>query len=311
MKKVYIIHENEEWIVPLRERFSELGTPYEAWDMDTALFDTTQEPPEGVFYNRMSASSHLRGNCFAPEYTATVLDWLELHGRRVVNDSRALVLEISKSRQYRELARVGVRVPLTRYADSEEGVLKQARDFPTPFLTKHNRAGTGAGIELFNSFEELERHIKDGRFEVSRDGVTMIQQYIKPRGDAIIRAEFIGRKFLYAVRVDVSSGFELCPADKCDIDAAQSTVNETGNKFMILENYSNPLLELYPRFMSANGIEVAGIEFLEGADGTFYTYDVNTNTNYNSDAEKLSELKGMRALAQFLTRELEALNEGS
>ena len=54
MKKVYIIHENEEWIVPLRERFSELGTPYEAWDMDTALFDTTQEPPEGVFYNRMS-----------------------------------------------------------------------------------------------------------------------------------------------------------------------------------------------------------------------------------------------------------------
>ena len=98
MKKVYIIHENEEWIVPLRERFSELGTPYEAWDMDTALFDTTQEPPEGVFYNRMSASSHLRGNCFAPEYTATVLDWLELHGRRVVNDSRALVLEISKSR---------------------------------------------------------------------------------------------------------------------------------------------------------------------------------------------------------------------
>ena len=71
------------------------------------------------------------------------------------------------------------------------------------------------------------------------------------------------------------------------------------------------MLELYPRFMSANGIEVAGIEFLEDADGTFYTYDVNTNTNYNSDAEKLSELKGMRALAQFLTRELEALNEGS
>ena len=124
---------------------SELGTPYEAWDMDTALFDTTQEPPEGVFYNRMSASSHLRGNCFAPEYTATVLDWLELHGRRVVNDSRALALEVSKSRQYRELARVGVRVPLTRYADSEEGVLEAGARLSDPFPNETQPGRDGRG----------------------------------------------------------------------------------------------------------------------------------------------------------------------
>ena len=33
----------------------------------------------------------------------------------------------------------------------------------------------------------------------------------------ITRAEFVGGRFLYAVEVDTSSGFELCPADACTV----------------------------------------------------------------------------------------------
>ena len=55
----------------------------------------------------MSASSHTRGHRYAPEYTATVLDWLEYHNRRVINNSRSLNLELSKSLQYKELQRRG------------------------------------------------------------------------------------------------------------------------------------------------------------------------------------------------------------
>jgi hypothetical protein len=36
--------------------------------------NTASTPPEGVFYNRMSASSHSRGHRFAPEYTAVILN---------------------------------------------------------------------------------------------------------------------------------------------------------------------------------------------------------------------------------------------
>ena len=39
------------------------------------------------------------------------------------------------------------------------------------------------------------------------------------------------------------------------------------------------------RFLTATGVEVAGIEFITGADGRTLVYDVNTNTNYNPDAE--------------------------
>ena len=35
-----------------------------------------------------------------------------------------------------------------------------------------------------------------------------------------------------------------------------------------------------------------------------YTYDVNTNTNYNSQAENNSEIKGMKSIANFLKEEL-------
>jgi hypothetical protein len=29
--KVFVIHENAEWLPPLREAFAALGTPYEEW----------------------------------------------------------------------------------------------------------------------------------------------------------------------------------------------------------------------------------------------------------------------------------------
>jgi hypothetical protein len=38
--------------------------------------------------------------------------------------------------------------------------------------------------------------------------------------------------------------------------------------------------------------------------GEIYTYDVNTNTNYNPDAEAAAGVYGMRAIAAYLGGEL-------
>ena len=77
---------------------------------------------------------------------------------------------------------------------------------------------------------------------------------------------------------------------------------------MILEDFSNPILEGYQTVLKNNHIEIAGIEFLEAINGQLYTYDINTNTNYNSIAENLCDLSGMKAIADFLKRELEKLD---
>ena len=307
MKKIFIIHENDDWIKPLRIHLLDLHIPFEEWDMTRVRIDTLNDPPLGVFYNRMSASSHTRGHQYAPEYTAVILSWLEYHKRRVINNSRALQLEISKSLQYEELKKGGLKIPNTVYASGKEQLLLLGQNFKFPFLTKHNRAGKGLGIRLFNNYNGFEKYVTSDAFEDSRDGITLLQEYIKPKTDTIIRTEFVGSKFLYAVQVDTSQGFELCPADDCNIEDEYCPANATGNKFMILEDFSNPILDGYQTVLKNNHIEIAGIEYLEAINGQLYTYDINTNTNYNSIAENLSDLSGMRAVADFLNRELEKL----
>ena len=109
--KAYIIHENEEWSLPLKEQLQKLSVPFEDWHMAKVNLNTASIPPNGVFYNRMSASSHSRGHRFAPEYTAVILNWLSFHNRRIINGENALALEISKSLQYKKLNEQNIKTP--------------------------------------------------------------------------------------------------------------------------------------------------------------------------------------------------------
>ena len=54
------------------------------------------------------------------------------------------------------------------------------------------------------------------------------------------------------------------------------------------------------------GIDAAGIEFVEGKDGVRYTYDINMNTNYNSEVEAVAGVHGMDAWAALCERLLHA-----
>src|SRR6478735_1535325 len=178
MSRIYVIHENDAWVEPLRAAFAAASLPYAEWFIADGKLDLGSVPPQGVFYNRMSASSHTRGHRYAAELTGGVLAWLESHGRRVVNNGRALQLEISKMAQYTALARYGIRVPQTVAAVGRDAIVQAARTMPGRFITKHNRAGKGLGVRLFDSVEALERYADSEAFGPSVDGVTLIQQYI-------------------------------------------------------------------------------------------------------------------------------------
>jgi len=309
--KIYIIHENDEWVEPLRKELKSINAPFEEWHLGKRNIDHLDKPPQGVFYNRMSASSHTRGHRYAPEYAAVVLNWLEKNKRRVINNSRALSLEISKSLQYTELEKFGIKTPTTIYCSNKESILKSANIFRKPFITKHNRAGKGLGVKLFNNKKELDSYVSSKDFEPSIDGITLLQDYIDAKPRVINRVEFVNSKFLYTVEVDASDGFELCPA--CPEDQIEEPNTQffgefcptIGNKFRIIKDYKrSPLIEKYEKFISENGIEIAGIEYIKDKKGEVYTYDVNTNTNYNSLAEKDSKIKGMKSIAEFLKKEL-------
>jgi hypothetical protein len=312
---IHVIHENAAWLEPLARALDAERLPWRQWFLDRGVFDLSTTPPEGVFYNRMSASSHTRDHRYAAELTASVLAWLARHGRRIVNGPRALDLEISKVRQYAALEAAGIRTPRTVLVGGKDMLIDAAHQYfvRNPFILKPNRGGKGLGVRLFHTVKALAAYVAGAEYEPPVDGLHLLQQYVRapvigPNGPLITRAEFIGGRFLYAVEVDTSEGFELCPADQCAIDDAFCPVGEEPRaKFAIIDEIEPGLKQRYEAFLAANDIEVAGIEFIGDADGAVYTYDVNTNTNYNPEAEARVGRSAMAALARFLGAELARL----
>src|SRR5690242_4545456 len=316
---VHVIHENAAWLEPLAKALDAERLPWRDWFLDQGVFDLSRPPPEGVFYNRMSASSHTRNHRFAAELTAAVLAWLTRWGRRVVNGPGALDLEISKVRQYAALERHGIATPRTVMVAGRDRVLAAAlRHFEgQPVILKPNRGGKGLGVQLFLSSDSLAAWLDGPDYVAPVDGLHLLQEYVRAPRPVITRAEFVGGRFLYAVEVDTSEGFELCPADACAIgDAACPVGEKPRDKFTIIDGIPDALRIKLERFLAGAGIDVAGIEFISDTTGRTLVYDVNTNTNYNPDAEVRAgragtSRSGPGAIAEFLGSELHRLREAA
>jgi hypothetical protein len=309
MSHIHVIHENHEWTAPLLAELDALGHPYRDWHLGEGRLSLDEAPPPGVFYSRMSASSHTRGHRYGPELTGGVLAWLESHDARVLNGTRALALEVSKMAQYAALRRHGIRVPRTEAALGREQIIAAACEFREPFITKHNRAGKGLGVRLHQDADGLIEYLDGPEFEPSVDGITLLQSYVRAPTPHITRVEFVGQELLYAVRVDTSEGFELCPAETCEVgDSACPVSARDSEKFVIIDDFRNPLVDAYRSFMVRHELQVAAFEFIVDGRGEAYTYDINTNTNYNPGAEARAGRSGMGTLARFLGIELARRN---
>jgi hypothetical protein len=309
---IHVIHENAAWLEPLARALDAEHLPWRDWFLDRGVFDLSAPPPEGVFYNRMSASSHTRDHRYAAELTASVLAWLASHGRRIVNGPRALDMEISKARQYAALEAAGITTPRTVLVAGRDLLVAAVRKHfaDQPAILKPNRGGKGLGVRLFHTADALLQYLDSADYEPPADGIHLLQQYVRAPVPLITRAEFIGGRFLYAVEVDTSDGFELCPADACAVGDATCPVGEAPrDRFTIVEGIPGALRVRLERFLAATGVEVAGIEFISDTDGRTLVYDVNSNTNYNPDAEARAGLTGTArsgpgAIAEFLGAEL-------
>ncbi|WP_207538791.1 ATP-grasp domain-containing protein [Sabulicella rubraurantiaca] len=311
MSQIHVIHENPAWLPPLAEALDAQGLPWTEWFMHDKIFDLSAPPPEGVFYNRMSASSHTRDHRYSAELTVGVLAWLTRWGRKVVNGPAALDLEISKVRQYAALEAAGLRTPRTVMVAGRDGIVAAAREHfaGKPVILKPNRGGKGLGVQLFHTLEGLEDYVRSDRYEAPVDGIQLLQAYVRAPRPVITRAEFTGRRFTYAVEVDTSEGFELCPADVCAIGDQVCPVGEESgrpaHKFTVVEVPDRAFIAKLEAFLDGAGVDVAGIEFIVGPDGQKLVYDVNTNTNYNPEAEARAGIagtqrSGMGALAAYL-----------
>ncbi len=301
---VYILHESVDWYGPLDRALTQRGIPHREMFLSTGSVDLTQPPPQGVFFNRLSATAHTRGHVLAVEYARALLYWLESHGRRVVNSRAALELAMSKTALCAALDGFGILVPRTVAAIGLNRLIEAGRLMRGPFLVKPNRSGKGIGIQLFGSADELTAIIDSGELGESSDGVFIVQEYIRARDPFITRCEFVGRELVYALHSTIGGGFNLCPTDAC---AFPEALDAALPRFVVQQNFEDPILRQYKAFMQHHGIDIAAIEFIADTEGRRYTYDLNINTNYNQEAEQRAGISGMDAIARYLGRELAQL----
>ena len=366
---VHVIHDNPEWIPPFATALETRGIEVVEWLLPDTTIDLSQEPPQGLYWSRLSASSHTRTDPHVKEYGRALLAWLEAGGRTVLNGAHVYELEVSKVLQHRRLETRGFSVPRTVAALGAAGLADAVRTLDPPFITKHNQGGKGLGVRRFDShaeFDAVAHEFAPGGDNAPNDGITLAQEYVRPAQPFITRAEFIGGRFQYAVRVDVSAGsFELCPAEACEIpqpgistavcavpypdgtartavttnpeaasgseaaagpeaapgpeatsgpgtDAPQPTGLFTRREDLTRES---PLIQRLEALLAEQQIDIAGIEFIDTADGDQVIYDINTNTNYNPAVESAETSAGRLSaadrIAEFIAHELAELATAS
>jgi glutathione synthase/RimK-type ligase-like ATP-grasp enzyme len=343
---VYIIHENDTWLPPFRKAFEALQLPFIEWNLSESHGYSLAKKPDhdAIYFNRISPSSHTRNHRFSCEITGQLLSYLSLHSCRIINDQRALSLELSKVKQYVELTKSQIRVPRTVFVASatsfnqsdsstkqkflqtlkekaRENFFNESTQQWMPFVSKHNRAGKGLGVHLFaddqqleKQFESLMNNTNNDDEEFSVDGIYLLQEYIKSPEQVINRAEFIGYKLMYIIEVDTRQGFQLCPSDACRKTADAKLIKQSADEIKHGFNIRSPesftenekrVIQQLENFLEERQIEVAGIEWVD--DGTnIYVYDVNCNTNYNVAAETrfFGDMYGTIKLGEYFQKQL-------
>ena len=181
-RTIHILYENPDWLPPLQAGLREESLTYELHEVWRGVVDPTVPPAPGIYLNRMSPSSHTRGHTESVDLMRETLAWLEAHGARVVNGSRAFELEISKLRQDMALRRHGIQTPKTVLAVGRQALLSAAREFTGPFITKHNQGGKGLGILLFQSADELATHLDSEAFDPGPRGQMILAAVHPTRG---------------------------------------------------------------------------------------------------------------------------------
>ena len=299
-----ILYEHPEWFKPLFAELDRRRLGYEPILAHEHAYDpSATSSPYSLVVNRVSPSSYLRGHGHAIQYAQQYLSHLEEIGIPVVNGSRAYALELSKAKQLTLLARLGLPHPRSRVVNSVDAIHRAAAELEYPLIVKPNIGGSGALMQRFDSSTELRA--SEGLESVfGIDQTAIVQEYHPPRGGSIVRVEALDGRFLYAIRIhnDPSQGFNLCPADICQVDGDNCPVDasKAGKKIEAAEPPAwvvAGVLELF----RAGDIDVGGVEYLESErDGQVYLYDVNALSNFVTDAPRLVGFDPFERFVDFL-----------
>ena len=311
---IAILDEHPEWSSRLIAELEARRLPYEKIDHSNHSFDPRdREPRYAVIVNRTSPSSATRGHQGVLFYAEALLNHYASLGVPVINPVAAYRSEKSKALQLDLFERVGARYPRTIVVNHRDKILKALDQIPFPLVIKPNIGGSGAGIVRFDSREELEAGL--GGLHFGPDGTVLVQEYLESDEGAIVRVEVMDGQYLYAIRVvrDARAGFNLCPADICQVPegggAPAATPLEacpaTAIPGVTVTRFEAPpeAIDTVLRLTRAAAIDIGGVEYLVAKrDGRIYYYDVNATSNFVANAPEVLGFDPTARFVDYITR---------
>ncbi len=305
-----ILDEHPEWSARLIAELLHRRLPFEKIDHSNHAFDPRDRIPRySVIVNRTSPSSHRRGHGGVLFYAEALLAHYEALGVPVINPVAAYRFEKSKALQAGLFERLGLRYPRTIVVNHRDQILKASESVRFPVLVKPNVGGSGALIERFDSRAELEA--RAGALDFGPDSVALLQEYVESEEGAIVRVEVMDGRYLYAIRiVRPASGFNLCPADICQIpdapppaDLGACPVEAKPGLTVTRYDAPPPVVDQVLALARAASIDVGGVEYLVSrADGRVYFYDVNATSNFVANAAAVLGFDPTPLFADYIVR---------
>lgn len=309
-----VIFEHPEWQKPLFEALQRRGTRFTAVDLKAGCFSDSELPLAPVYFNQASPSAYLRGNVRAVPFALSLMRSLAYKGARVINGADVFALELSKSAQASLLRQLNIGTP-NSVTFNDVGTLRSRNDLRFPALLKPEQGGSGARIELIEDLSALERHIESHPETWLPDNLLLLQEFVPyDQEHGIVRMEFVGGELLYSMRVVTHGRYNLCPSPICNPGNSEVQGACEGSQ-------AAPPVEFYPfeaptsaveagkRIIEAEGIEIGGIEYLEGLDGRRVFYDINANSNLRPSIGDHFGIKPFEKVVDYLEEVIERVND--
>ena len=305
-----VLYEHPEWQKPLFSALERRNVRFASFDLKHAAFDPDSRPASALYFNQASPSAYVRGNTRAVPLALALMRSLELGGARVLNGSRAFALELSKSAQAALMQRLNIAHPRTLAFNDVASALEHWGD-RWPALLKPEQGGSGARMFLLHSPDELVRLLDDRPDLWLPDNLLLLQEYFEvDSAKGIVRMEFLGGEFLYAMRVISHGAFNLCPSETCNPVSGEShcAVPETKPvqpvEFHPYPDVPAAAVETGKTLMAAGGLDVGGIEYLEAADGRLVFYDINANSNLRAPIAQAFGFDPFERVVDFLAGQI-------
>lgn len=305
-----VLYEHPEWQKPLWAALDRRGVRYVALDLKRAAFDPDAVPTAPLYFNQASPSAYVRGNTRAVPLALSLMRSLEVGGARVLNGTNAFLLELSKSAQAALLHKLGIPHPRSLAFNDPETALEQWTG-GWPALLKPEQGGSGARMFLLESPDELRRLLRDQPSLWLPDHLLLLQEYFQvDAARGIVRMEFLGGRLLYAMRVVSNGAFNLCPSEACNPEGGEVSHCEIPAQAKPVEFYPFPevpgiAVAMGEKIVTSGGLDVAGIEYLESAEGRQIFYDVNANSNLRSPIGQAFGFDPFERVVDYLTELIE------